>query len=370
MLEAARAQGHCAASTKHPAQGESPLGKNTGTEARGSSCPPVPALGQARRGTESPGHHCQHWGLKRRTQGSGHTVGMMWGSKQGKKRGPAAAGLQAHRGQQRQSSCGTTGHPAGKALRGHPPQHTSTVPHAAPPPNVTQAVTGRRMGPVPCQVTVEKGLRAASCKGRPKRTPAFIYNTPQVTDNRNNKEQGQNSSTTQQRKGNAAPASPAALPNPLVPGRAPQPPPRRLGAQAGKGLLPPLPRSVGGTGMCQLCLDGQRGSAAPPCSEVMAQKQPEPHREGGPKKGPLGRVTVAMAAPAVTLLPAVQASSFHRHRPGKGYQPRSAQQGRHKLLPHRQHQQPPTAASSYRARAAEHGSATLSEHPSGAQGHG
>lgn len=287
MLEAARAHGHCAAKRKCPAQGESPLGKEYRSRGEGQLLPPRPPLLETRPG---PKRHREPWlsvpALASETEQQG-------------RRGSLSRGRS---GALPQPGCRCTGASTGRAAaepagirQGSPPGpspqqagHTSTVPHAAPLPDMTQAARGRRMGPAPCQVTVEQGPRAARCRGRPKRTPAFIYNTPQVTDNRNNKEQGQNSSTTQQRKGNAAPASPAPLPNPLVPGRAPQPPPRWLRAQAGKGLLPPLPWSVGGTGMCQLFLDRQCASAAAPRSEAMAQKPPEPHREGGPKKGPLG----------------------------------------------------------------------------------
>lgn len=60
----------------------------------------------------------------------------------------------------------------------------------------------------------ELGQAAAPHQGSPKRTPAFIYNTPQVTYHR--KERVQYNSRTQQRKGIGSPKSLQPSPQPLV----------------------------------------------------------------------------------------------------------------------------------------------------------
>lgn len=83
----------------------------------------------------------------------------------------------------------------------------------------------------------ELGQAAALHQGSPKRTPAFIYNTPQVTYHR--KERVQYNSRTQQRKGTGSPKSLQSSHSHGT-GQAWQPHPRQLGAQAGRGL-PPLP---------------------------------------------------------------------------------------------------------------------------------
>lgn len=63
----------------------------------------------------------------------------------------------------------------------------------------------------------ELGQAAAPHQGSPKRTPEFIYNTPQVTYHR--KERVQYNSRTQQRKGIGSPKTLQPSPQPLALGR-------------------------------------------------------------------------------------------------------------------------------------------------------
>lgn len=84
---------------------------------------------------------------------------------------------------------------------------------------------------LPSAHTPELGQAAAPHQGSPKRTPAFIYNTPQVTYHR--KERVQYNSRTQQRKGTGSRESlqPSHSPWHWAGLAAPSPPARSTGGQ-------------------------------------------------------------------------------------------------------------------------------------------
>lgn len=126
--------------------------------------------------------------------------------------------------------------------QGHCATATLHLPAGKP---TAQQVQKPNTAPAPALVhTPELGQAAASHQGSPKRTPAFIYNTPQVTYHR--KERVQYNSRTQQRKGIGSPKSLQPSPQPLALHRPGSPIPassehrRAGGCQPSHGAAPQL----------------------------------------------------------------------------------------------------------------------------------
>lgn len=101
---------------------------------------------------------------------------------------------------------------------------------------------GQQLTDRPCTWPRQLQSCAGSVTQRQTQKDTSFYLQHSSSDRQQKKKREQYSSTTQQRKGNGSHNSPAPLPKPTGVGQSTrQPPPCQLGAQAGRGLLPPLP---------------------------------------------------------------------------------------------------------------------------------